>query len=342
MWRELGARFFIQHSFNSTNTSSTTLYLLNKVSLSSVISEMETSCFNDNQLYTQQQTASFPFFSAPAQALISWQVPLRRLISRLSFTSPLTRQKYVSTLLKFIGTAFDVALKATYIRTTDISSMQISALFTSIQRLCPRSRPITSNLERCIITHHTIGASPNVWIQTPSYPSHWPVRSTMAKYNSETTFFVNCCLYSIFSAELEAVRWNSQPVEVPDTRHHSKHDRTTEPSVAVAAGKPSIVDDANTHLSFVARQKLFQRYSNHNFIVMATDSRISIVEHRVLERARQLTYAAYRVTDVLPLQPFHIPVTSFSAKVKYVPKQIGIAYATGPTSSVMVASSTPL
>lgn len=52
-----------------------------------------------------------------------------------------------------------------------------------------------------------------------------------------------------------------------------------------------------------------------------------------------MTFAPQGVIDVLPSEPFHVSVTSFSENAMHLQKYMELAYATRPPTSVITASS---
>lgn len=69
-------------------------------------------------------------------------------------------------------------------------------------------------------------------------------------------------------------------------------------------------------------------------------SRHHTFEPRILQETSQLTFAAHSVIEIGPSQQFHILISNVSTKALHLPKQVAVAYATGPSRSVLNASST--
>lgn len=88
------------------------------------------------------------------------------------------------------------------------------------------------------------------------------------------------------------------------------------------------------------RRSLLEPHIECRVTATASASGIHIAESRILERTRHLTFAAYGEIVVLPLRPFHIHLSNFSRRAMQQPKQMEVAYAVGPPTSVVTASST--
>lgn len=59
-----------------------------------------------------------------------------------------------------------------------------------------------------------------------------------------------------------------------------------------------------------------------------------------MRTSRQLTYAVYGVIDFLQSHPFYIFISNLFAKEMHLIKYMEVAYASGPLTAVMTASST--
>lgn len=91
----------------------------------------------------------------------------------------------------------------------------------------------------------------------------------------------------------------------------------------------------------MALQTVPKPHTEHCVVVTTTAFDINAVESRMFKETRQMAFAAHDVIDALPLQPFHVIVTNFSANAMRLPEDVVVAYSTGTTTSMMTASSTP-
>lgn len=90
----------------------------------------------------------------------------------------------------------------------------------------------------------------------------------------------------------------------------------------------------------MARQALLQPHDWCSLMVTTSACGNHTVDPKKLKRTRQLTISAHGVIDFLPSQPFHIPTSSFFAKIMQAPKGMVVAYAIEDPTFVMTASST--
>lgn len=154
------------------------------------------------------------------------------------------------------------------------------------------------------------------------------------------TYFLVHCIRGIFQVEGKVVPWHSHPVAIILATQHSHHIYTITPHFAVFLDKTSKGKKVISIPARIARQTVLKPHSKHFVLVTNSASDITIVEPGIFQKTRHMTFAAHDVIDTLPSQPFNILVTNFSAKAMHLPEHVVEAYATKPTTPVMIASYT--
>lgn len=170
------------------------------------------------------------------------------------------------------------------------------------------------------------------------------------------TLFIHRFIRRIFLSEQKVVPLHSHAVAIYISTKISKSSNSTTAVVSTPIGNAdkTDIDMAETlaavHMALLALlqpqtecrcefRRLTYLLSHDSVIATLSASGIYTVEARIFERTCRLMLLANGVVDVLPSLPFYSLIFNSSAEALHLPKQMVIAYATGPLPSVTTASS---